>query len=532
MGAVILPVVGLLIMFTLIVMFFSKKNIPSYETKIYKLLLITATIFIIIGLLTFVIAKTTNDFKLIEIFQKLYMSFLVILNYLSVIYCVRLFQNDNKYLIILNMVIGIFTIIFIGLILILPLNVIFYGDVLDGDGWAYNIAIIDTIISFVIFIVITIYLILNKITIKKLIPFIMLIMLYIISFILRVYYKELIFEGFFYSYILLIMYHTIENPDMKLLNEAHKSKEISDSANEEKTLFLYNMTQEIRNITGKIDDNADYILENKNYGDICDSARDIKALTSKFTTMTNDILDVSKMDAANIKVYNEKYNIKTIIKQLVNIYRDICKDKNLKFIVNVDNNIPDILYGDGIGLKEVLTIVLNNSTKYIEKGFIELDINVVIKNDICRLMFTIEDSGFGIKSEDITETDKYYDSLENIKILVVDDSDTGLKIIERLLKGNKMEVDKAATVKECIDKVKINKYDLILIDEELSQISSMYLIAKLKNIRNFNTPVILLTKNNNYEYNDEYKNSGFTGYVLKSLKKEIFIDELNKFVKK
>ena len=75
--------------------------------------------------------------------------------------------------------------------------------------------------------------------------------------------------------VLFIMYFTIENPDMKLLEEAHKSKEISDSANEEKTLFLYNMTQEIRNITSKIDDDADIILDSKNWEEAYDSARDI-----------------------------------------------------------------------------------------------------------------------------------------------------------------------------------------------------------------------------------------------------------------
>ena len=580
MGAVILPIVGLLIMFTLNVLFFSKKNITSYETKTYKFFLIATTIFIIVGLLTFAVAKITNDLNLIAIFQRIYMSILVILNYLSIKYCIQLFKSDTD-LTFVNKVIGICTIVFIILILALPLNVIYYDDILDGDGWAYNVALVDTVISFVIFIVITISLICSKISLKKITPFIMLIALYIVSFILRSYYKELIFEGFFYSYILLIMYHTIENPDMKLLRELHNSKEISDNANEEKTLFIYNLTQDIRSISNAIDDDADYILESKNWDETYECARNIKFNSAKFTTMTNEILDVSQVDSANIKTYNSKYNIKNILKQLINVYGDSCKNKELKFRTNIDHDVPEELYGDGIGLKEVLTTILNNSVKYTEKGFIELNVNTIIKNDICRLIITIEDSGIGIKSEEINniknsdkslaqadklmtlmhgamlisssygigtkikiildqkmevvdnpEIDKYNEIIDDIKVLAVDDSEAGLKIIEKLLKGTNIALEKATTGKECTNKIKANKYDLILLDEELSQISANELITKLKEIRNFNVPVVLLTKDNSYEYNEEYLNQGFAGYILKPMKKDILIQNIKDYSSK
>ncbi len=377
-----------------------------------------------------------------------------------------------------------------------------------------------------------------------------------------------------------LMYFTIENPDMKLLEETLKSKEISDNANEEKTLFLYNMTQEIKEVTNKIDDDADLILDSKDYDEIYDSARDIKARTSVFVSATNDILNMSSVDSNTIKVYNEKYNIKTILKQIVSIYSDLCDNKSLKFRTNIDHDIPDLLYGDGIGLKEVLTTVLNNSVKYTSKGFVELSVNTIIKGDICRLIITIEDSGSGIKSEDInnirvdnkplakanklitmmsgtmlissdygvgtrikiildqkveitknTEVDKYEEVLNEIKLLAVDDSEAGLKIIEKLLKDTKVQLTKATTGKECVDKIKTKKFDLILLDEELSQITANELITKIKEIRNFSTPVVLLTKDNSYEYNEEYKKNGFSGFILKPLKKDKLVEEINKYLK-
>ncbi len=223
---------------------------------------------------------------------------------------------------------------------------------------------------------------------------------------------------------------------------------------------------------------------------------------------------------------------------------------------------------------------LSNSTKYTEKGYIELNVNTVIKNDICRLIFTIEDSGTGIKSEDInkikvdnkslgnanklitmmngtmlissdygvgtkvkviidqkigetaeTEVSKYESILDNISILSVDDSESGLKIIEKLLKGTNIKLDLATTGKECLDMIKIGKYDLILLDEALTQISGAELMQKMKEIRNFDTPVILLTKDNSYEYNEEYLKLGFVDYILKPLKKEELLEKIDKYTK-
>ena len=383
-----------------------------------------------------------------------------------------------------------------------------------------------------------------------------------------------------HTVMLILTYFTIENPDMKLLEESYRAKEISDNANEEKTLFLYNMTQEIRTTINQINDDTDVILDSKDYEEIYDSARDIKASTSKFSNITNDILDMSYVDASTIKVYNEKYNIKLLLRQIVNVYGDICKNKELKFNTNIDHDIPDSLYGDGISLKEVLNTILNNSVKYTNKGFIELSVNTIVKGDICRLIFTIEDSGNGIKSEDInkikvdnkslakayktitlmngtmlissdygigtkvkiildqkigevevSEVSKYESNFDNISILCVDDSESGLKIIDKLLKGTKIKLDLANTGKECLDKLKIGKYDLVLLDEELSQISGLEFIKKIYEIRNFKTPVILLTKSNSYEYNEEYLKLGFSDYLLKPLKKEELLKKIDKYVK-
>ena len=581
-------IAGLINLIALTIIFFTKKTYDSYENKIYKILMISTIIGIINELvMVFCVPFLELHPLLKESVAKLFLLITELWIFLLCIYTTIVTLNIIKQpkAIIKKSVIKLSVVYAIcGLITcMLPIE---YAYNSLGDSWLYTYGpstkmLFITALIFIGIIFITIMK--NKMYIKqkKFIPVYSYIVLStLVSFIQQIDPNALLIS-FVETLIILIMYFTIENPDMKLLEEVHKSKEISDNANEEKALFLYNMTQEIRNITNNINDNASFILDSNDYNEIYDSARDIMANTSKFTNMTNEILDVNTIDESTIKVYNSKYNLKNLLKQIVNIYSDICKDKELKFITNIDHDIPETIYGDSISLKEVLTTVLNNSAKYTIKGYVEFNVNTIIKNDICRLIFTIEDSGVGIKSEDVakikiddkslgkanrlitmmngtmiissdygigtkvkiildqkiekatdTEITKYESNFDNISILSVDDSESGLKIIEKLLKGTDIKLDLATTGKECLDKIKIGKYDLILLDEELSGISGLDLMKKIKAIRNFKTPVLLLTKDNSYEYNEEYLKIGFSDYILKPLKKETLLSKIDEYTKK
>ena len=464
---------------------------------------------------------------------------------------------------------------------LLPMN--YYND--GVYVYSYGSAVNFLQIVFVFVMAIWGFLLVKKykdIKVQKYLPVIIFILLAGVGGVVQKFYPYILLTTPIETIIIFLMYFTIENPDMKLLEEVHKSKEISDAANEEKTLFLYNMTQEIRRTTEDINANADMILDSDSLDDDKDCAREIKGITSKFNSMTNELFDVTKLDAANIKVYNSKYNVKNIFKEIVTVYNKICNEVNLDFRVNIDHDVPEYMYGDSIGLKEVLNIILDNSVKYTKDGFIEFDVNTIVKNDVCRLIITIEDNGIGIKSEDINKMKvedkslskanklvtlmngtmmissnygygtkvkiildqkvefdvnetvlKYEEIYEDIKILMVDDSDSGIKIIDKLIKGSNIKMDFATNGKECINKIKAyDKYNIILLDEQLSQISAMELIKKIKGIKNFNIPVLLLTKDNSYEYNDEFKKLGFSDYLLKPIKKEDLINKINEYAKK
>ena len=250
------------------------------------------------------------------------------------------------------------------------------------------------------------------------------------------------------------------------------------------------------------------------------------------------------------------------------------------------SDIPEILYGDSVGLKNVMISLLENSVKYTKKGYIELNVNLIKKQDIARLLITIEDSGIGIKSSEIDNIfnknkeelkrnnlknnlftarkiitlmggtliasstygkgttmkivldqkieviDNKYDKVyDKKKILLIEDSDTTYKLITKMLKNTNIIIDRVVLGSEGLDKIRNKeKYDLILVEEELKPLNGYDIIKKLKLIKNFNTKVILLTKNPNIEYSYLYKDEGFSDYLIKPINRSLLLNIINKYL--
>ena len=565
------------------ILFFSKKKIKNKETMIYGILLIVN----LIGLFIETVPTTIAIRQIIPCSKSMTVFFLRLI----LIYLIIWLSLFTYYVISLSIIeakkrkkiiqIGV-PIIICSCIVIMNLPLYYYIN--NGAAYSYGAAANFVYAISAIFIIICIFSLSNnikKVGIKKYFPLITLLFLGSLVIIIQYNYPELTLMLSLHTFVLLIMYFTIENPDTKMLKEMHDAKEISDNANEEKTLFLYNMTQEIRNTTKNIDTEANTILDSDSLDIDKDSARNIKGETSKFRTMTNDILDVSAIDASNIKIYNSKYDLKLLLRTLISSYNDVCKNKAVNFRTNIEHNIPNTLYGDSINLKKVISLLLSYSVGSTNKGFVEFNVNTIIKNDICRLVITIEDSSMGIRSDELErvkidnknisqaykmltvmngtmiltsnygigtkikivldqridledkEEKKYYEVYNDKKILVVDDNESSIKIIEKLLKGTDIVIESVLTGREALAKIKIkNRYDLILLDESLSQISGEELLKKFKSFRNFNIPVILLSKDNKYEYNEEYIKMGFNDILIKPLKKDELIKIINNYIKR
>ena len=583
------------------IVYFARKRLVTFENKIFEKLMITNLIGVILAIGSYFTIVNIDKYPIFNVIvSKGYIVYLLTWITLFSVYIFAISIDDSKNRKKkINRIIKGFSILYVIFLIVIIIKPLYYhnaGGAVYSYGPSANVMYVVSSVYIAIWIV---RLIINykKIRDKKYLPIFAFMLLGVVVIIIQKSHPELLLMTSMETFIVFLMYHTIENPDMKILEEVHRAKEISDNANEEKTMFLYNMTNEIRNITKDIDYSADEILDetsNKKVDVevINDAAREIKGSTAKFTTMTNEILDINSIDSASIKIYNDKYNVKLIIKELVTVYSKKCNVKNIDFRPSIASDIPEYLYGDSVGLKQVLDIILDNSVKYTSSGYIEFNVNTIIKNNIARLIITVEDSGTGMKADDIIKVfnkkndhnedslnlnnnlynakalitlmggtiipssiygtgttmkivldqkvakeadeklDKYEEVYDKKKILLVDDNISTEKIVSKLLKDTNIELDYVSLGKEALDKIRgKEKYDLILLDEVMDPLDGVTVMKKFKDIRNFKTNVILLARNNEYEYNEEYLKYGFSGYLLKPISKDKLFEIIDKYLK-
>ena len=583
----------------LMTVYFRKKVFKSKENKVYSILVVVSFFELIVEFILDFVGPMYKEIPNVSYFVARLFSFGVEL-WITILLCYVLFvclsiKKKERYIPVVRNIAVVLMIIFTTLNFILPLNFKYDGYIAYTYGPSVNIIYLSAFLYSFIGIIALIRNIKN-IKDKRFFPILIFLIVGGIASYIQYMNPGLLLATPIHAFITFLMYFTIENPDVKMIEEYHKAKEISDNANEDKTMFLYNMTNDIRLITKDINYNTDAAINemsNKKVDKdlVNDYLRAIKENTARFTTMTNEILDVDSIDSASIKVYDDKYNIKLLLKKIVTLYSDECSKKGLTFRSDIASDLPEYLYGDNLGLKNVLTSILDNSIKYTKEGYIELNVNTIIKNNIARLIITIEDSGVGISPDEmdsifykrkeeidgsnmksnlftarklitlmggtiipssnygngttmkivldqkiVEEANEKYNKYESFydekKILLVDDNISTEKIISKLLRDTNIKLDYVSLGKEALDKIRgKEKYDLILLDEVMDPLDGVTVMKKFKDIRNFKTNVILLTRNNEYEYNEEYLKYGFSGYLLKPISKDKLFEIIDKYLK-
>ena len=583
----------------LMTVYFRKKVFKSKENKVYSILVVVSFFELIVELILDFVGPMYKEIPNVSYFVARLFSFGVEL-WITILLCYVLFvclsiKKKERYIPVVRNIAIVLMIIFTTLNFILPLNFKYDGYIAYTYGPSVNIIYLSAFLYSFIGIIALIRNIKN-IKDKRFFPILIFLIVGGIASYIQYMNPGLLLATPIHAFITFLMYFTIENPDVKMIEEYHKAKEISDNANEDKTMFLYNMTNDIRLITKDINYNTDAAINemsNKKVDKdlVNDYLRAIKENTARFTTMTNEILDVDSIDSASIKVYDDKYNIKLLLKKIVTLYSDECSKKGLTFRSDIASDLPEYLYGDNLGLKNVLISILDNSIKYTKEGYIELNVNTIIKNNIARLIIIIEDSGVGISPDEmdsifykrkeeidgsnmksnlftarklitlmggtiipssnygngttmkivldqkiVEEANEKYTKYESFydekKILLVDDNISTEKIISKLLRDTNIKLDYVGLGKEALDKIRgKEKYDLILLDEVMDPLDGVTVMKKFKDIRNFKTNVILLTRNNEYEYNEEYLKYGFSGYLLKPISKDKLFEIIDKYLK-
>lgn len=573
----------------LMIAYFSKDKIKTLENKVYSKLIIINFIGIILELFCTIFAGYAKDYLMFyTILNKLFLIELTVWCSVFSIYVFLISSNKEKnqlklYLKKVTMFHIIIDIITMILIFVLPVqfNINALGYVMYSYGPSVNI-VFGSSTLYIILMVTCLVKNFKNIKSKKYLPIYVYMVIGVLVGIIQKLYPEILAFTSMEAFITVIMYFTIENPDKKLLEEAHISKKIADAANEDKSMFIYNMMNDVKNVARDINKSSEEILNSDDIEENKYFARKIISSNNKLYSMANDIYNIDVIDDINVKTISNKYNIKVLLKEIVRKNKKLFEDKSINFRYSIDSNLPDTLYGDSINLKNVLNTILGNSYKYTDRGYVELSANAIFKNDIARLVIKIEDSGVGIRAEELDkclnkntkdqnslygarkiinmmggnllisseynkgttvtiildqkigiddDKDNYDSYVNNKKILIVDDDNSNIKLIGKILDKHNILYDSSTLGKEALDRIrKGDRYDLILLDEDMPYMNGISVMNKLSKIKGFDIKVILLTRNNSIKYDEGYKDSGFSDYIIKPIDKDDLMNKINKWL--
>ena len=228
--------------------------------------------------------------------------------------------------------------------------------------------------------------------------------------------------------------------------QARLDKALSEanSANEAKSSFLDNMSHEIRTPMNSILGMNEMILREEDRPEIKEYALVIQRSGRALLGIINDILDFSKLQDKKMDIVSVRYDLSSLVNDLVNMAAEQAKKKSLTFTVNVDKEIPRILDGDEYHIRQVMMNILNNAIKYTERGGVTVNIGYeTLDNYTILLKCAITDTGIGIKTEDLEYIFQPFEHVEASRKFSADGSGLGLPIVQKLLQlmGSELQVE-------------------------------------------------------------------------------------------
>ena len=582
-----IPLCGLIINIVLLVIYRLKVTNLRKENRIYFNMISDAfvlTFFCLIAVYLIYINYNTNIILLANRIECIAIVnyFANLLSYVS--YLTKIDNKKNK------KILNIINIILTLLVLFMPLELKVTNDL--NYMVTVGPAIVVTSIAAALALICIFYISLKykKQIEGKLVPIVCLLIFFLIVLITRAIVPEFICLEFFANVALLLMMFTIENPDLKMIQELEEARKRADNANKAKSDFLSSMSHEIRTplnaIVGLSEDMKDR--------DVCpdimkEDLNDIIDASHTLLEIVGNIMDINKIESEKMEIVEVSYNFKEEISSLARVQSIRIKDKKIDYKINISEDIPYELIGDKQHVKEIINNLLSNAIKYTDEGIVAMNITCFNNNDICNLEIEVYDTGRGIKKEDLKRLYNKFDRLDveknstiegtglglaitkklvellkgtinveseygegtkfnviipqkignntskdeqvitnNIidysdkKILIVDDNKLNIKVAKRNIEDlNFKEIDECYNGLECLEKIKNGKkYDIIPMDIMMPIMDGEQVLKELKNIKDFDTPIIALTADAIAGSDEKYKNEGFVDYVSKPFNKD------------
>ena len=438
-GSIFFQLCSLFYIFLLIVVYFSKKRLKSVENRLYILLAITNFLGLLLDIFSVLTIRNMNTHPILNFYiSKFYLIYLLTWITLFTIY-IFIISTKNKsnaktkeYITKIFTIFSIIYSLLVIAIIVLPLYYFNENNVVYSYGPSASLLYIVSGIYIIIWIICMISN-LKNIKSKKYFPIFAYMIIGIAVIYIQMNNPGLLLMSSMETFVTFLMYFTIENPDLKIIEELNIARDQADKANNAKSEFLSNMSHEIRTPLNAIVGFSQALEEENLPDEAKDEVKDIIMASQSLLEIVNGILDISKIEANKLEIVNAEYDFNKVLEELVALTRARLGDKPLQFKTNFDPTIPTVLYGDHTRLKQIILNLLTNAVKYTKEGYIDFKVSSVVKDDICRLIISVEDSGIGIKEENINKLFSKFERFDLEKNITIEGTGLGLAITKKLI---------------------------------------------------------------------------------------------------
>ena len=431
----VMSIYSLINILIIVIIFFAKKRIKSFETNTYAGIIVVNLLNCIFEILSFfalnILGHENSIYLLLmKIILCIYLAWTTIFTFYFVQISVGQEKNFDiqktvKYAILTFLIFSVIA-LFTPIIYIEKNGLYIPGGI--GTMVVYGYSGICDLIMLYLFIRYG-----RKKINRKYIPMIMLLGFSVIVMIFQMANPEYFLITPLLVYISIIMYFTIENPDIKMREQLETAKEQADKANRAKTDFLSSMSHEIRTPLNAIVGFSDYIMSSNSLEEAKENAQDIVNASKTLLEIVNGILDISKIEAGKLEIVNSKYNARQTFEGLAKLITPKMQEKGLDFSYYIAPDLPETLFGDHANLKKIVTNLLSNAYKYTEKGSVRYEVNCINSGNISKLIITVEDTGRGIKQESIDKLFTKFQRLDEDRNTTIEGTGLGLAITKQLI---------------------------------------------------------------------------------------------------